>query len=799
MTNKNNINKKIISLTLTFLCVFSITFFSIKVSADETTTTLPNGIYQIKNAQTELYMSVMGNDSTSSQFLRQYPNTYEQYQQFIVKNVGNGEYIIQPIHLNNMVLNLAMPTVGMTPFAATYVEGSSAQLFYIEKNGSNNYYSIKNKESGRALAIYPGDSSGASISQYSYISTSLYQHWYFEQVGVDSGVFAIQQSETSNTYISNELKMLDYVYVNNTYESIPNTEEERDALFKLIYRPNTFDYVIRSMSNNKITLSPYALLSYVEFDDSQSTIDSVVSDQYSWKLSRADSDSFYIWALLSNGEKHYMRIENSNKQLKLTTNIALAAKFTFHRCYEPFAGIEPIMKNCHIVDSGSITDLSTLLIGSTFYSTDISINAPRVTYSVTNIDGSPTAVAQIENANFLKANATKAGMVKVNVSMVPTEVSFSTNFYVKPNEHEEFFLLLHDETRCTALPIGFVTSSGAMVERTEFTYSDNQIWQRIPSSTGYYYIKNVSTGQYLLSPTSTEEYEEITLSDSLMGGRSEWEFSATSSGRWKIRSKYHALEDRNLYLNIWSYTIDTLIQGTAVENDSYLDEFNIIQFGSDVVYQRSLKSTEFTDISVVDEITNLAKYYDTYSLLHQYMNVDVEITLDLLDNAKIMIINGHGNPQRIVVHDDNQRLHVKNKDLFDSDVFEAQIDLGNIDIVFFAGCSTAGIPCDYCNNKGDKKEGHYADCPNEGSTEMNITESAYMAGAEVSIGWTDIQYGNYMNDWIDKFIEYLNTINMSTNALYTVDEALSETNRTINLTNANLAVYYGNGDFRLSD
>ena len=77
--------------------------------------------------------------------------------------------------------------------------------------------------------------------------------------------------------------------------------------------------------------------------------------------------------------------------------------------------------------------------------------------------------------------------------------------------------------------------------------------------------------------------------------------------------------------------------------------------------------------------------------------------------------------------------------------------------------------------------------------------SAVNAGAEVAIGWSEITFDNHMNDWIDVFFSYMNSIDSTTNMLYTAKKAYNRANAEITLGNANTAKFYGNENFRLSD
>lgn len=87
--------------------------------------------------------------------------------------------------------------------------------------------------------------------------------------------------------------------------------------------------------------------------------------------------------------------------------------------------------------------------------------------------------------------------------------------------------------------------------------------------------------------------------------------------------------------------------------------------------------------------------------------MDVTTARSLLENSKIMVFNGHGSPSVITIHEKPQS-YIHNYHIYDPTDVNNSLDLSGTDIVFFAGCSTGGNPCDYCDEKG-KHEGHFVD------------------------------------------------------------------------------------------
>ena len=200
--------------------------------------------------------------------------------------------------------------------------------------------------------------------------------------------------------------------------------------------------------------------------------------------------------------------------------------------------------------------------------------------------------------------------------------------------------------------------------------------------------------------------------------------------------------------------------------------------------------------------------------------MDLATAQRLLENSKIAIINGHGLPNIITIHEKPQ-LYIHNTDIYKPNDIENSLDLSNVDIVIFAGCSTAGNLCTCCptyeesNNArgsgGETDSGtsaaihncHLLDC-SCCRTEFNLTKSAEKAGAKVAIGWHVTQRGNRTNDWIDRFFSYMCQIDPNTGELYTAQVAFNLTNLAMSqmetCLDSDKAVLYGtNPNFRLSD
>ena len=776
------------------------------------TASIPDGIYQIKNVHTGQYMQVSGKATTVGTKIQQNANTFEDHQQFLIKSVGNNEYTIQPIHAMSMALCTTSANSGTAVTLASYDSNSTNQRFSISVSDAG-YYVIKNKKSdyANALMVLNGSSnSGETVYQYAYNSNNLWHHWTLEFAGPESGVYAFQKSGT-DSYMSTGATTSAQSVRQTTRDTSPKTDNTRSALFKTIYRPDTQDFVIRSMTYSELIIYPEITSS----GGSPKTLllknqsDSSISTSYAWKFSKATANSFYIWYQSSStGTRYYLTMPNTGA-LTLTTTRTSATQWTLGRHSTLLQGIDYSSKVPQIIQSGDSRNLSDYSTGSYYYSSVIGDNTPgSVTYSVTDISGSPTSIASINSSGELNTVSGKVGMIKITATF-SKGVSISKNYYVEPTSGEYFFM--QNIQSSGGIDIGYVDGSSSGATKTALTYDDTQLWQRIPSQwSGYYYIKNVGTGMYLSSPTSTAVGTALNMVSTITSDLQAWQFTSTPSGAWKIRSRNDAVAGRNLYLNIKSSSNNTLVQDTYVQNSSYLDEFNVIMLGSDVVYQRTLEGFTAIDPSVT--ISKLSKYYDGFTLLHTLIHFGtdspdyVDTALHYLQNAKIMIYNGHGSPTVVSVSDKPQK-YLRNTNIYDPNNPTASYT--NVDIVIFAGCSTGGNICN-----GDKTSPNFC-CPTYETngdihncnklgcaccaTSFNLPKSAELAGAKVAIGWHVTQYGNYMNDWINRFITYMSQVDPSTGKLYTAQMALDKANADTSTYYVDTALIYGtNPNFRFN-
>ena len=774
---------------------------------------IEDGIYQIKNAASGKYLTVTGQGTTAGTKLEQRTNSYGDHQQFLVRSIGNYEYTIQPLHATGMALSTQSANTGTNVTLASYNANDNAQVFSISKYDSNNSYVIKTKKSGfnNLFTIPLGlPTNGLKVVQLGFDGLAS-QRWVFEFAGPENGVYAIQASGT-NEYMKSDSTSSNYYISHFTCEEFPLTNPYLNLVFKVGYNSSSQSYIIRNMVDNAVTISPSINYSAPITTRQFGITDDDIDTSMTWNISKATANSYYVWIRTQNDTVWYLAL-TSHSHIELVSNKNDATKWVFLKYTgSSFKGIYAYnVMDSHVISAGTTIALSDYVSEYSFYSTDAEDLDPGqiLSYSVSNVSGTTTSVASITSSGILTTNSGKTGIIRVTVSFF-AGVSYFINFYVVSASGE--FFLMQNIQNTGGIEIGYAEGNSSGATKTAFptvpytlggSYNDTQIWEKIPSYwDGYYYIRNVGTGLYLSSPEYTTIGAALEMESYVYCDRQAWEFTPTVSGAWKIRSRADAIEGNNLYINIKSETNNTLTQGTYVQNNSYRDEFNIITFGDDVVYNRTFHTWDFI-VDPSEEIKDLAKYYDTYTLLHTNIDLDLETAQDLLENSKIMVFNGHGSPTSITIYSNPQR-HIKNTQIYQPNNPSGSLDLSNTDIVFFAGCSTGGNACPNCNALNNNSldpiiDQHYQGCPNANIMMYNLPSSAVEAGAKVAIGWEVTQWYNETNEWIEYFVNLMNSYYNNTNQLYTAKQAFDDTNEQFQSSNASQSRFYGNESFRLSD
>lgn len=552
---------------------------------------------------------------------------YEDHQQFLVRKVGNNnEYTFQPLHALSMGV-ASVGTLGAGVTIEPYDPDDPAQRFSVTMNECGHYV-IRTKASNFQYVWSQPYNCGTLTEQvYSpdpYTGPHNWEQWDFELSGPTDGVYAFQYTSTQYANAVNNSQGTP-VNVTNSYSrpvyqtTIANSPASSDspiftALFKLHYRPDTQDYIIRSMMDNLLILTH-------ETDDcllakrNGVTDDTTVSN-YSWKIARCGYDDYYIWYESSVGTRYYVTWTAANR-LTVVNNIDYAAIWSFPEYTGTARNFRAynynVSPNYETVQSGAQIDVAATKgtpYNYSFYSTEIGVNTPgKALYRVRNTNGTATSVASITLATgILTFDPNKCGVVRVTISFVGGD-SFYTDYYAPPTSNN--IIVLQNIMGSVGYAKGF-TSFATKAALSDGAPTDTQLWEKIQSPwTGYYYLRNLGNGLYLSVPDNTTMDADLVMVSSATGNRQAWKFTQTSSGQVKIRSRRDELANNNLYINV-KPSSTRLIQGTFVQNSSYYDEFNVLVVGTGILCGNMLTSQMHNDPA--QELMARAMNCDPYSL-----------------------------------------------------------------------------------------------------------------------------------------------------------------------------------------
>lgn len=231
---------------------------------------------------------------------------------------------------------------------------------------------------------------------------------YYSGSNLADGIYAIQKKSTQ-TYVKSTRTTYSGTVTQETHTSTPTSSSDLDNLFKISYRPQYDDYVIRSMVDNALLIYPIAS------DCSVGVTSTTVSDAslitwYTWKI--VPSDGCYYITYTTGGNTYYLRSSStsSGAQLSLTTNSTDSGTLWFFNKYNGIT-LEKIQK-ANIPSALTVGD--TYSCKAYMYSTRINHNGP-VTYSVTDTDNTATDKATVgQTTGYFRA--LKNGEVRLNVT-----------------------------------------------------------------------------------------------------------------------------------------------------------------------------------------------------------------------------------------------------------------------------------------------------------------------------------------------------------------------------------------------
>lgn len=224
------------------------------------------------------------------------------------------------------------------------------------------------------------------------------------------GVYAIGRAGTDyyfKSYIPNNLAWV--LQDTTSYTDPPLTSSNLENLFKISYRPDTNDYVIRSMLDSSLVVYP-SVYNNAPIAGRRSESDAQLTTGYTWKIEY--TGGYYYITYTQNGTKYYVQSYSTgnNNNLIFTTNANdSGTKWSFYE----YTG--------NVYEDIKVEDFDyNLAVGDTHQyvaymrSTRIGHNGP-VKYRVGTTDYASTDIATID-ATTGTLTAQKVGTFKVGVT-----------------------------------------------------------------------------------------------------------------------------------------------------------------------------------------------------------------------------------------------------------------------------------------------------------------------------------------------------------------------------------------------
>ena len=213
------------------------------------------------------------------------------------------------------------------------------------------------------------------------------------------------------------------------------------------------------------------------------------------------------------------------------------------------------------------------------YSSLIGRNGP-VTFSVTDIDGTPTDKAAI-NSSTGEMTVLDVGAVRIGATFAGAPQEYFWNIDIKPLENGTYMI----SNKKTSKYLQSDNSGTDDIKQYDFDRGTDQKWNLVyHSSPGYYLIKNRSNDMCLTAPSSTTSGGNIIEQaySPNIETRQLWTFIKLDDGHYKIQSKSCA----GTSLVMVSSGTDGVVQGAYTNDSDYKDEWKVILpiSGSEIPY-----------------------------------------------------------------------------------------------------------------------------------------------------------------------------------------------------------------------
>ena len=470
-----------------------------------TTPNFPSGI-NITSADVKLpyYYNVVNNESIEVGIYRIISNWSENSVTWNNKpSTATQNLDTRDIYANGALSNNPQyVTFTVTNYIKSWFTGTSNNGFALKREGGSNY-----------SVIFVAREKMQKFAQLTI---------YYDGTHLAEGVYSIKK-QNENTYLKSYIPQnLAWVLQDTvSYTSPPTTHEHFENMFKIAYRPEHNDYVIRSMLDNALVIFP-SLYNNAPIAGRRTESDSALSTGFTWNL--VYNSGYYNITYTENGTTYYVKSLSTENDAKVvfTTNVNdSGTKWSFYKYND-------ITEEDIEMDKRA----STLLPGESFsfvahmFSTRIGHNGP-LTYSVKNADGTTTDKAAINSSTGV-LQALKTGKIKVGVT-------YSGAPWIWWWE-----LIIADVAQVSCYNnLGFWDVPNGASNQTVECNEENQLkrstWQFIHQNSDYYLIKNTITGYYLKN--SSNQLVHVVHTSSSYPNNMIWKVIHQEDNSYKIQSK----------------------------------------------------------------------------------------------------------------------------------------------------------------------------------------------------------------------------------------------------------------------
>lgn len=609
---------------------------------------------------------------------------------------------------------------------------------------------------------------------------------------LSEGVYAIRRSGVNYYWRDYQPDSLGWILQDTTSHTAPPlTTSNLENLFKISYRPNYNDYVIRSMIDNSVVVYP-SIYNNAPVAGYRSESDSQLSTSYTWKIEY--TGGYYYLTYTQSGTKYYVRSKDDNNASKLifTTNSSdSGTKWSFH----VYTG--------NVYENIQPKDFSyQLTVGDTYQyvaymrSTRIGHNGP-VKYSVKATDLSTTDVATINSTTGM-LTAQKVGTFKIGVTYpgapwlwywtVNIEKSMEGTYFIQ-NRHYGKYIQVDDNDAPN------YSNNGGVMEQWSFDGENYQRWKFTYVGNGYYKITSVISGYAITVPSGDETNDnvDLVLKPYRESNNQKWKFVLTSHESYKIKAKSsedYTSKDLVMRVNVQGlHSADGLnIQQRAYSDDTdYKDEWIFELEDTFKITLCGISNSGHDHSSCLKSVrTNLqdADFNNIELITGTVTSTDC---LDCLKKSNVFTSRSHGHLIRgsangpavstgIILNDEKDTKmvalysHSWNGMTFRSKSIASTDSFAGVNLVLFIGCETA----------------------HDGVSGKNLPSVVVNQGAEVAIGFSESIDCVEANKWTIDFYSYLldgHTVQSS------VDYASSKRSVDSGLRSA---VVCGNGNYKIS-